>query len=88
MDNKENGGEVVCFPQTQIIDFDSCFLHCKILPHILPLIKIRVTDCVSLSGLDFIERGEAAGRRDLRLRGPVYLIGWRRRLHVFSATTF
>ena len=39
--------------------------------------RTGVTGAVSLSGLDFIEGGGAAGRRGLRLRGPVYLIGWR-----------
>ena len=34
---------------------------------------------VSQSDLDLIRGGGAAGRRGLRLRGPVYLIGWRRR---------
>ena len=34
---------------------------------------------VSESGLDLIIGGGVAGRRGLRLRGPVYLIGWRKR---------
>ena len=57
--------EGVCLPQIQIIDFDSFFPQCRILPHNLPHIKIRVTVVretrtgvtvgVSLSDLDFIE---------------------------------
>jgi hypothetical protein len=83
MENKENGGEGVCLSKIQFIDFYRFFLQCKNLPQILPHIKIRVTVAVSLSALDFVEGGGAAGRRGLRLKGPVYLIGWRRRLHVF-----
>ena len=41
----------------QAIDNDSFFRLCSILPHILPHIKIRVTEDVSLSALDFIEGG-------------------------------
>ena len=43
-----------------------------------------VTGAVSLSALDLIEGGGAAGCRGLRLRGPVYLIGWRRELGVIT----
>ena len=35
-----------------------------------------VTEGVSWSDLDLTKGGGAAGRRGLRLRGPVYLIGW------------
>jgi len=62
--------------QIQAIDNDSFFWLCRILPHILPHIKIRVTEASFLSALDFVEGGGAAGRRSLRLGGPVYLIGW------------
>ena len=55
MKNKENGGEGVCLPQIQAIDYDSFFRLQVILPHISPHIKIRVTGAVSLSDLDFIE---------------------------------
>ena len=41
-----------------------------------------VTGAVSISDLDLIRGG--AGRRGLRLRGPVYLIGWRRGLGVIT----
>jgi hypothetical protein len=83
MKNKENGGEGVCLPQIQAIDYDSFFRLQVILPHSPPHIKIRVTEASFLPALDFVEGGGAAGRRGLRLKGPVYLIGWRRRLHVF-----
>ena len=43
-----------------------------------------VTVDVSESGLDLIIGGGAAGRRGLRLRGPVYLIGWRIRRRVIT----
>ena len=58
MENKENGGEGVCLPQIQAIDYDSFFRLQVILPHISPHIKIRVTGAVSLSDLDCIEGGE------------------------------
>ena len=50
------------------------------IPHILPHIKIRVTEGVSTSGLDLVRGGGAAGRRGLCLGSAVYLIGWRRGL--------
>ena len=43
----ENGGEGVCRMQIQVIDNDSFSWLCRILPHILPHIKIRVTEGVS-----------------------------------------
>jgi hypothetical protein len=54
MKNKENGGEGVCLTQIQIIDYDSFFRLQNILPHILPHIKIRVTDVASLSDLEVV----------------------------------
>ena len=54
-----NGGETVCLTQIQVVDYDSFFGLHRILPHILPHIKIRVTGAVSLSDLDFIEGGGA-----------------------------
>jgi hypothetical protein len=39
MKNKENGGEGVCLPQIQAIDYDSFFRIQVILPHISPHIK-------------------------------------------------
>jgi len=47
MKNKENGGEGVCLTQIQIIDYDSFVWWQKIVPHIVPHIKIRVTVVVS-----------------------------------------
>ena len=49
-----------------------------------------VTEDVSPSDLDLIRGGGAAGQRGLRLRGPVYLIGWRRgwRMILFSPDVF
>jgi hypothetical protein len=76
MKNKENGGEGVCRMQIQAIDNDSFFWLCRVLPHILPHIKIRVTVDVSQSDLDLVRGGGAAGRRGLRLGSVVYLIGW------------
>ena len=52
-----NGGETVCLTQIQVIDYDSFFRLQSILPHILPHIKIRVTDGVSPSALDWIKGG-------------------------------
>ena len=63
MENKENGGETVCLTQIQVIDYDSFFWLHSILPHILPHIKIRVTEGISLSDLDFIEGGGAKDSR-------------------------
>ena len=40
--------------------------------------RTGVTVDVSLSGLDFVEGGGAAGQRGLRLGEPVYLMGWQR----------
>ena len=37
-----NGGETVCLTQIQVIDHDSFFPERRILPHILPRIKIRL----------------------------------------------
>ena len=37
-----NGGETVCLTQMQVIDYDSFFWLHRILPHILPHIKIKV----------------------------------------------
>ena len=54
-----NGGETVCLTQIQVVDYDSFFGLHRILPHILPHIKISVTECVFLSALDFIEGGGA-----------------------------
>ena len=71
-----NGGETVCLTQIQVVDYDSFFGLHRILPHILPHIKIRVTEAVFLSGLDFIEGGGAKDSRALRLGSTVYLIGW------------
>ena len=68
--------ETVCLTQIQAIDYDSFSWLQVILPHISPHIKIRVTVDVSESDLDLIRGGGAAGRRSLRLGGPVYLIGW------------
>ena len=51
---KVNGGETVCLRQIQVIDYDSFFLLRRILPHLLPHIKIRVTEGVSASALDLI----------------------------------
>ena len=48
---EENGGETVCLTQIQVIDYDSFFGLHRILPHILPHIKIGVTEGVFLSGL-------------------------------------
>ena len=76
MKNKENGGEGVCLRHMQGVDYNQFFWIQVILPHILPHIKIRVTEASFLSALDFVEGGGAAGRRSLRLGGPVYLIGW------------
>jgi hypothetical protein len=76
MKNKENGGEGVCRMQIQAIDNDSFFWLGRVLPHILPHIKIRVTVDVSQSDLDLVRGGGAAGRRGLRLGSVVYLIGW------------
>ena len=53
------GGETVCLTQIQVVDYDSFFGLHSILPHILPHIKIRVTEGVSLSALDFVEGGGA-----------------------------
>ena len=52
---KVSGGEGVCVPQTQAIEYDSFFRLLVILPHISPHIKIRVTGAVPLSDFDFIE---------------------------------
>ena len=49
--------EGVCRMQIQAIDNDSFFWLCRVLPHILPRIKIRVNVSVSLLPLDFIEGG-------------------------------
>ena len=76
MKNKENGGEGVCRMQIQAIDNESFFWLHRILPHILPHIKIRVTEGVCLSDLGLVRGGGAAGRRGLRLGSVVYLIGW------------
>jgi hypothetical protein len=57
MKNKENGGEGVCQMRIQAIDYDSFFWLHRILPHILPHIKIRVTVDVSQSNLDLIIGG-------------------------------
>ena len=38
--------------------------------------RTGVTVAVSKSDLEFVEGGEAAGRRGLRLGSAVYLIGW------------
>ena len=54
MKNKENGGEGVCRMQIQAIDNDSFFWLCRVLPHILPHIKIRVTEVASLSDLEVV----------------------------------
>ena len=40
------------------------------------ILEPGVTEGVSESDLDLIRGGGAAGRRGLRLREPVYLIGW------------
>ena len=72
-----NGGETVCLTQIQVVDYDSFFGLHRILPHILPHIKIRVTEAVPTSGLDLVRGGGAAGYRGLCLGGPVNLIGWR-----------
>ena len=61
MKNKEIGGETVCLTQIQIIDYDSFFRLQNILPHILPHIKIRVTEDISLSALDLIKGGTEKG---------------------------
>ena len=45
--------------------------------------RTGVTLGISKSDLDLIRGGGAAGRRGLRPRLPVYLIGWRRGLHAF-----
>jgi hypothetical protein len=52
-----NSGGEVCLTEVQAIDYDSFFWLHKILPHILPHIKIRVTAGIYLSDLDFIEGG-------------------------------
>lgn len=72
-----DGGEGVCQMRIQAIDNDSFFWLCRILPHILPHIKIRVTAGVSQSDLDLVKGGGAAGRRGLCFGSAVYLIGWR-----------
>ena len=61
-----------------------------ILPHILPHIKIRVTEGVSLSALDLIEGVGPQEWSGLRLGSAVYLIGWRRgwRMILFSPDVF
>jgi hypothetical protein len=46
--------ETVCLTQIQVVDYDSFFGLHRILPHILPHIKIRVTEGVSKSDLDFV----------------------------------
>ena len=46
--------------------------------------RTGVTGAVSLSDLEFIEGGGAAGRRGLRLGSAVYLIGWRRGLLIVA----
>ena len=50
-----NGGETVCLTQIQVIDYDSLFRRQIVLPNILPHIKIRIAEGVSLSTLDYIE---------------------------------
>ena len=56
---EENGGGEVCLTEVQVIDCDSFFRRCWILPHTLPHIKIRVTVGISRSGLDLIAGGGA-----------------------------
>ena len=58
-DEKGCGGETVCFMQIQAIDYDSFFWLQIILPHILPHIKLRVTEGISKSDLDLVRRGGA-----------------------------
>ena len=48
------GGETVCLTQIQIIDYVSFFWLHRILPHILPHIKLRGTECVFPTALDLI----------------------------------
>ena len=50
-----SGGGTVCLTEVQAIDYESFFWLHRILPHILPHIKIRVTEAVATSVLDFIE---------------------------------
>ena len=57
--NRENGGEGVCLPQIQTIDYESFFRIQVILPHSSHHIKIRVTEASFLSALDFVEGGGA-----------------------------
>ena len=71
MKNKENGGEGVCQMRIQAIDNDSFFWSHRILPHILPHIKIRVTVDVSQSDSDLVRGGGDAGRRGLCPRAAV-----------------
>jgi hypothetical protein len=49
-----NGGETVCLTQIQVIDYDSFFWLHRIVPHILPHIKLRFTEYVLPSALDLI----------------------------------
>ena len=51
------GGKAVSLTQIQVIYHGSFFRLHSILPHILPDIKIRVAEGVSLSTFDFIEGG-------------------------------
>ena len=57
---KVDGGETLCLIQIQVIDYCLFSRRQIVLPHILPQIKIRVTEGVSLSDLDFVE---GVGRR-------------------------
>ena len=41
--------------QIQVVDYDSFFGLHRILPHILPGIKIRITEGISRSALDLIK---------------------------------
>ena len=68
----------VCLMQIQIIDYDLFSRRQIVLPHILPHIKIRVTEGVFLSALDLI-RGCRPQGRSFHISLPVYLIGWRQR---------
>ena len=49
--------ETVCLTQIQAVDYELFFCLHSILLHILPHIKIRVTDGVSPSALDWIKGG-------------------------------
>ena len=61
------GGETVCLTQTQVICHGSFFGLHSILAQILPDIKIRVAEGVSLSTFDFIEGGRNHSTVDSQL---------------------